>query len=62
MQQAYANPAAASISNDLIFLGVAATVFMFLEAKRLQAAEEQAAVGGSTAPAMPRSASASVPA
>ena len=31
----YANPAAASLSNDLFLLGAACTVFMFTEAKRL---------------------------
>jgi hypothetical protein len=31
----YANPAAASLSNDLFLLGAACAVFMFTEAKRL---------------------------
>ena len=31
----YANPAAASLSNDLFMLGAAAAVLMFVEAKRL---------------------------
>lgn len=31
----YANPAAASLSNDLFLLGAACFVFMFTEAKRL---------------------------
>lgn len=31
----YANPAAASLSNDLFMLGAAASVLMFVEAKRL---------------------------
>jgi uncharacterized protein DUF2834 len=31
----YANPAAASLSNDLFLLGAACTVFMFTESRRL---------------------------
>lgn len=36
LKAAYANPAAASLSNDLFLLGFAATVFMLTEAKRLR--------------------------
>lgn len=35
LRAAYANPAAASLANDLFLFGFAATVFMLLEAKRL---------------------------
>ena len=35
-QAAYANAAAASLSNDLFLLGFAASIFMLLEARRLK--------------------------
>ncbi|MGC4062496.1 MAG: DUF2834 domain-containing protein [Aquabacterium sp.] len=35
LRAAYANPAAASLSNDLFLLGFSATLFMLREAKRL---------------------------
>jgi hypothetical protein len=35
LRAAYANPAAASLANDLFLFGFAATVFMLLEARRL---------------------------
>ncbi|RZI85586.1 MAG: DUF2834 domain-containing protein [Rubrivivax sp.] len=36
LRLAYANPAAASLANDLFLFGFAATLFMLLEAKRLR--------------------------
>lgn len=35
LRAAYVNPAAASLANDLFLFGLAATVFMLVEAKRL---------------------------
>jgi len=34
LRDAWANPAAASLSNDLVFLGLVAIVFMVVEARR----------------------------
>lgn len=36
IRMAYANPAAASLSNDVVFVAVVAGIFMIAEARRLQ--------------------------
>ncbi|MBO2452350.1 DUF2834 domain-containing protein [Actinomadura barringtoniae] len=35
LKDAWANPAAASLSNDIVFVGLAAVVFMVIEARRV---------------------------